>query len=143
MRLIRQLAMSSALALAMLANWEARAGTTTPEATLQSLFSGDALTAGTFDARFLAAVPAAEVERLIAGLRRQHGPLQSIEPDGAGYLLHFIGAVIPSRITLDAEGRVTGLWFEPAETAGEIRDLVAAIRSLPGSMEIGRLQGRI
>lgn len=104
----------------------------TPEATLQALLSEGGSTPDRFDAAFLSAVPFAEVERILAGVRKEHGPLQGIERASNGFRLRFAEASMPAAISLDANGRINGLWFGPAERLGTIETLAAEIEALPG-----------
>lgn len=108
------------------------AATETPAETLERLLKAGAPAPDRFAASFLAAVPAAEVARLLDGLRKAYGPLRGIEPKDGGFLVRLERATVPASITLDAEGRIAGLWFGPPEIAGEIADHAATIRALPG-----------
>jgi beta-lactamase class A len=133
MRLIRQLAATTATLLFLAGATPAGAAVSTPEERLETLFVSDTIKPDAFSTSFLAAVPAAEVARLIAGLTKAHGPLRSIVPDGRGFLVRLTRATVPASITLDAQGKVTGLWFGPATVLGGIADHAAAIRALAGA----------
>lgn len=105
----------------------------TPAATLEHLLKTDQPAPDRFTSSFLAAVPAVEVGRLIAGLRAQYGDLQSIEANAdGGFRIRLERAAMPASITLDGTGRIAGLWFGAPEIAGEIADHAATIRALPG-----------
>jgi hypothetical protein len=108
----------------------------TPAATLEQLLKADTPSPDRFAASFLVAVPAAEVRRLIDGMRQAYGTLRAIEPKGDGFLVRLEKATVPTSITLDGEGRITGLWFGTPEIAGEITDHAAAIRALPGKTSL-------
>jgi beta-lactamase class A len=105
----------------------------TPAATIEELLTTDQPAAERFTAHFLAALPAAEIGRVIAGLRAEYGALQRVEqkPDG-GLIVHFERATLPATISLDGEGRIAGLWFGAPVIGGAIADLAATIRALPG-----------
>ncbi|WP_018184557.1 serine hydrolase [Kaistia granuli] len=133
MRLIRQLAATTAILLSLACATPAGAAVSAPEARLETLFASDRIKPDAFSASFLADVPAAEVARLIAGLTDAHGPLQSIVPDGSGFLVRLTRATVHASITLDAQGKITGLWFGPAAVLGGIADHAASIRALPGA----------
>lgn len=84
---------------------------------------------------FLAQVPAERVSEIVSALREQHGPFQSVEGQGQNYTVTLERAEVPTRIVLDAEGRIAGLLFQPV-AAGTISEQVEAIADLPGQTAV-------
>ncbi len=80
---------------------------------LRQLFEAPAAEAEWFTQDFLNAVPAATVDRIVAGLRTDFGDLRTIALDGDAGTLSLERAEVPVNITLDAEGRIAGLFFGP------------------------------
>ncbi|MGQ0568393.1 MAG: serine hydrolase [Armatimonadota bacterium] len=104
-----------------------------PRAVLERLFTADRIRAEWFASSFLAAFPASGVEQIVADLKRTHGPFQRVEEDAGAYLVVLERAVVPTRITLDAEGRIVGLLFQtPRARVTNVEQAVQALRALPG-----------
>lgn len=133
---IRSAVSAATLAVALFTALPARAETMTPEATLQALMSPEGLEPEHFGAAFLTALPLAQLKPILDGLRQANGPLQGIDRAGSSFRLRFADATIPTTITLDDQGRITGLWFGAAEKLGSIDSLAASIRALPGSTSL-------
>lgn len=102
----------------------------TPRAALERLFTAERLSADWFTPAFLAAVPLARIEQIVADLKRAHGTLHRVDDDGVDFLVVLERAVVPARITLDAEGRIAGLFLFPARP--RVANLDEAARALQG-----------
>lgn len=112
-------------------------------ATVERLFRADRIDPGWFTGDFLAAVPAAEVGRMIGDLTRRFGPLEEVEGGGGRLTARLADAEVPIRIALDESGRIAGLRLE-GPIVGTIEDQVAAIAALPGrSAVLVETDGRI
>jgi hypothetical protein len=72
------------------------------------------------------------VTQIISGIKQSEGSLMGVDATEDGFMLRFERAEVPARITLDAEGRIIGLWFGPAQAQGDIGTLIATIKALPG-----------
>lgn len=120
------------LVMSLLPGQPVKAETMTAEKLLTALFTAEAVDADRFAASFLAHVPAPQITQIIAGLRREQGPLVGVDAAGDGFSLRFARARIPAHISLDADGRIVGLWFGLAEAEGDVDAHVAAIKALPG-----------
>lgn len=66
-----------------------------------------------FAPSFLKQVPAAQVAAIVRRLAGQLGAFEGVRPEGAGYAAVFAKGEVPVRITLDAQGRIAGLFFGP------------------------------
>lgn len=104
-----------------------------PRAALERLFVAERLSAEWFAPALLAEAPLARIEQIVAGLKRAHGAFQRVEEDGPDFLVVLERAVVPTRMALDAGGRIAGLFFLPARprVAG-LQDAVRALQALPG-----------
>ena len=107
-----------------------------PERTLESLFEEERVDRDRFAPSFLSEIPAAEVTRIIEGIKRDFGALAGIEATDDGFSLRFARAKVPARIVLDDEGRIAGLWFGPPLPQGDIEAQAAAIMALPGQTSL-------
>lgn len=128
-----------ALLLALVAGGIERTGAqeVTPEAAVERLFRAPAIEPGWFDAAFLAAVPVERLAAIIADLTRQFGPLQEIVTGGERLTVRLSRAEMPVSVTLDAEGRIAGLFFHPpVAIGGTVEEQVAAIAALPGEVAV-------
>lgn len=80
---------------------------------LQQLFSAPETADKLFSASFLAAVPADQVKAIIAQLTGAVGRPVTFSEDGHGYAVETATHVIPVQMSLDADGRIAGLLFQP------------------------------
>lgn len=105
----------------------------TPRAALERLFTADRISAEWFGPGFLAAIPVSRIEQIIAELKQTHGAYQRVEGEGIEYLVVLERAVVPTRIALDAEGRIARLLFLPARArVSGLEQAVQDLRALPG-----------
>lgn len=88
------------------------AGAETPGEVLKQLLSDTPATADEFSPDFLAQVPLTQLQPVLDATRAQLGPVTGIEMDGDSALVETDTATMKARIALDAEGRVTMLFFE-------------------------------
>ncbi|MDQ7041829.1 MAG: hypothetical protein Q9M35_12905 [Rhodothermus sp.] len=85
----------------------------TPAQRLKQLFTERPIPAGWFAPTFLQQVSTERVSQIIAQLTQQYGAFEHVEGEGGAYQVVLERAVVPTRITLDAEGRIMGLFFSP------------------------------
>jgi beta-lactamase class A len=94
----------------------------TPRAALERLFVAQSIQADWFNPASLAQLPIAEIQRIINELRAGIGSYQAVEEGGCdGYLVNFERGVIPARISLDSEGRIVSLFFQPTRPQPPVR----------------------
>lgn len=84
----------------------------TPQAALERLFEQTPASAAWFDTNFLNQVPVERVNAILQQYTQQNGAFQKAtqNPDGS-FTITLAHATVPARIVLNAEGRITGLWF--------------------------------
>lgn len=81
---------------------------------LKAVLAEGALDPELFSAEFLKAVPAAQLEPSLAGIKATIGPVLDIRPGTPpNYLVETATHEMSSDIVLDAAGRITGLFFRP------------------------------
>jgi beta-lactamase class A len=86
-----------------------------------------------FDAAFLAAVPPAQLRAVLHQMLDAYGAPQSITASGDGYAVTTATHVIPTTITLDGDGKVSGLLFQPAQPlTASLEATLDRLASLPG-----------
>lgn len=134
--LVRVLLFSLILSLAP-APGAAAAGPS-PSEVLARLFTDRPVQAEWFAPAFLAQVPAAQVEAIIANLLETFGPFEAVQLDGARFLVLLEEAEIPSHVALDDQGAIVGLFFEtPRPRSGAtLEEAVAPFRELPGRVSL-------
>lgn len=111
-----------------------------PERALERLFTAPKPKATWFTPHFLSQVPLTQMSGLIASLKTRHGQYQSVKQAGPNYLVFLERAHIPTRIRLDADGKISGLLFTGPIAAGKLADHVKAIAELPGRSSLLILQ---
>ncbi len=108
----------------------------TPSERLEQLFTRQPL-AEWFAPRFLQQVSAEQVARIVAQLKQQYGAFERVEGEGTEYEVILERAIVPTRIALDAEGRIIGLFFSPPMPRTRKPDeLLAEFRQLPGTTSL-------
>jgi len=86
-----------------------------------------------FSPAFLAQVPLEQVKAIVAQLLPLLGSYESITEDGGQYLVRFSDGILPAQISLDAEGKIQGLFFHPPRPkASGLDEAVARLVELPG-----------
>lgn len=115
----------------------------TPKAALERLFTEQPAKAEWFAPVFLQQVPLAQVEAILQQLLGGLGRYEGVEPDGPNFRVNFERGVVPAQISLDAQGRIQGLFFRPPQpkTALTSEQLLAEYRKLPGQVSVLVLEG--
>ncbi len=109
----------------------------TPAQRLKQLFTEHPIPASWFAPTFLQQVSTEQVSQIITQLTQQYGALEHVEGEGIEYRVILERAVVPTRITLDAEGRIIGLFFSPPmPRIQEADELLDAFRQLPGTTSL-------
>ncbi|MCM5560115.1 serine hydrolase [Pleomorphomonas sp. JP5] len=80
---------------------------------LERLFSAPELASTQFSRSFLAAVPAGEVSRIVEQMVGSLGTPRAIVQDGDDYAIETDTHSIPTKMTLDSNGLIDGLLFQP------------------------------
>jgi hypothetical protein len=104
-----------------------------PELVIERRFEAQAIEAEWFAPNFLAQVPADRVAGIIASLEAGYGAFRSVSGGGHRFTVTFDRAEVPTRLVLDAKGRIAGLRFEaPGTLGGGLQEHGDAIAALPG-----------
>ncbi|MCW5714271.1 MAG: serine hydrolase [Bauldia sp.] len=100
------------------------------------LFSGTVDPAW-FGEVFLAQVPAQQIALVLASFTTQYGALVSVTGSGGTLTTRLERAELPTQVTLDADGRIIGLFFGNAvPIGGGVAGFVARIAALPGDTSV-------
>lgn len=115
----------------------------TPKAALERLFTEQPAKAEWFAAVFLQQVSVAQIEAILRQLTEGLGKYENVEPEGPNFRVNFERGVVPAQISLDAQGRIQGLFFRPPQpkTALTSEQLLAEYRKLPGQVSVLVLEG--
>lgn len=106
----------------------------TPAQVLSDLMSAPP-EAAQFAPAFLAEVPISQLIPFLDQIRAQIGPVDRIEPDGDGFRIETATHAVSAQITLNAEGQVAGLFFQPPEARATTLDAaLVALDALPGQV---------
>jgi beta-lactamase class A len=112
------------------------AQTLTPQMTLERLFT-QPLEKAWFAQSFLEAVPFEQIEPILKDLTNQYGAYQNIQEDGEKFQIILERASVPSSISLDNEGKIVGLFFEPpVPLVADISEAAQAFKNLPGQVSL-------
>ncbi|MBS5905043.1 serine hydrolase [Roseomonas mucosa] len=104
-----------------------------PAVVLERLFRQAPVNPGWFAPSFLAQVSSDQVKAIVDDLVRRHGPVQSVAGEQGWLVVRLARAEVPAQITLDAQGRITGLLFRPATPiVTDLDEPARAIAALPG-----------
>lgn len=111
----------------------------TPKAALERVLKAETLEAAWFDDSFLQAVPIAQVKEILGQLTGTLGKYQEVqgEDSAAKFTVVYEKGTVPFDISLDAEGRIAGLFFQPPTSKAETTaDLLAEFKALPGKVSV-------
>lgn len=86
----------------------------TPQAALERLFMSDTIEAAWFNEAFLAQVSPAQIEAVLAQVTAAVGVFQQVEGEASPFIVRFANGQTTAEITLDREGRIAGLFLQPA-----------------------------
>lgn len=114
------------------------AGPLTPQAALVRILTATHLQADWFAPSFLAQVSVAQVESVLAGGKATLGAFKSVkaQPDG-WFLVTFAKGTDRALIAVDAQGRITTLFFAPPHlTHANPTSALAAFHGLPGHVSV-------
>jgi beta-lactamase class A len=113
-----------------------------PVAALERFFTTPAASADWFTPDFIAAIPLAQIDKIINQLKQELGTFESIRPEGDEFILQFSRGSVPTLIELTDTGKIQGLLFKPP--IPKVANLAAAIEAfkpLPGKVSILVKQG--
>ena len=103
---------------------------------LERLFTDRPLQPGWFEENFLSAVPVAQLTTLLDDLTEQLGTYESIEGDSSPFAVRFSQGAATARIILDAQGRISTLFFSDYVPDVSVDEAVAQIAALPGQTNV-------
>ena len=79
-----------------------------------------------FSDAFRQQVEPAQVDPLISAMKRQIGPVESVEAEDDRFILRSDGWEVRGRIVLNGEGAISGLFIEPAVRTGQDLETASA-----------------
>lgn len=104
---------------------------------IERLFTSSPVDPDWFSPGFKSEVPPAQVEQIVEQLTQSFGPFEEVTGSVGAFVLRLQDAEIPVRVALDGDGRIAGLFFDPAvPTTGSIDHHAAAIAALPGETSL-------
>lgn len=121
-----------------------------PEKALERLLTASSVHPEWFAEAFLRQVPIAQVTHIVQQFQKDLGTLEKVEKEGAGYRVIWEKGTVPSRLHLDKEGRIDGLFFSPPELAKPraLSEILDEMKTLPGKVSVlvmtsGKSEGEI
>jgi beta-lactamase class A len=126
----------SAIALLLLSSPFAAQTSITPQQALARVLQQTPAQAAWFAPNFLAQIPITQIDAIVKQYTGTLGAFQRADATPDGFTLVMEKGTAPSKIHLDAEGRIDGLWFglpvpaQPATLDDSMKDLSA----LPGKV---------
>lgn len=109
----------------------------TPKTALERLFNAASLKAEWFTPAFLSQVPMTQVQQIITSIKAELGTYQEVQSEGGDYRIVFERGDVPAQISLNANGQISGLFFQPARLKfGQLSDIVTAFKALPGQVSL-------
>lgn len=107
----------------------------TEKALIGDIYSGDRIETDQFSPAFLNILPIARLRGISESLRAEYGAMVSLAGEAGQYRLETETHAIPVRITLDADGQIVALFFEPPTALTEDFDAtLETIAALPGKI---------
>jgi beta-lactamase class A len=112
-----------------------------PQQAIERLFTSPRLQTNWFDPSFLQVISTTQVEQLIQSLVQQFGAFQRVESANGRYQVVLENAEIPTQISLNSNGRIAGLLFEPPTQGISLEEAIAQLQSMPGTNSLLVYQG--
>lgn len=111
--------------------------TITPQAALERLFTSDTIEEAWFGEAFLAQVSPNQVAMIITQVTDQVGEFVAVEGEASPFTVRFANGRMTAEISLDADGRIVGLFFQPPMPAVDsLEEAVAHFEALPGDVSV-------
>lgn len=108
-----------------------------PQQALERLFTLRPAKAEWFAPAFLSQVAPAQIDQIIAQLEAQLGKYQAVRPEGQDFVVELEKGLVPTKIALDAQGRIAGLLFQtPRPKVNSLEAALAGFRGLPGRVSV-------
>jgi beta-lactamase class A len=108
----------------------------TPKAAIERLFTSKQIQTDWFTPTFLQQVPVSP-QQIIKSLKTALGAYQGVQEVGEDYLIIFDRGSVPTKIVLDASGRISGLLFEaPRAKLSSLNEAIAQFKTLPGKVSL-------
>jgi beta-lactamase class A len=112
----------------------------TPEAALERLFTVEPVAEEWFAPSVLDQVPLGQLATVVQQIKSQAGAFQSVQRTDDGYLIAFEnGDLLADFVSLDAQGRFTGLHFgllRPRDPALALSRAREGLQTLPGEVSV-------
>lgn len=114
----------------------------TPKAALERMFTTEQIQSDWFTPTFLTQVSVLQVQQIVASLKTELGNYQKVQTDGKDHLVIFERGSVPTKIVLDANGKIAGLLFQPPQSKPISLDkAVEEFKALLGRVSIFVLEG--
>jgi beta-lactamase class A len=115
----------------------------TPQAAIERLFTAQEIRSDWFNQTFLGQISVGQVQQIINSIKSQLGNYQKVQTESNGYLVILDRGTVPTKIALDADGKVAGLLFEPPRSnAISLAEAIAKFKKLPGKVSFLVLEGK-
>jgi len=104
---------------------------------IEAIYSGERIDEDQFSDAFLNVVTVAQIRAISETMRASYGVMTFLTGDDGEYRLETGTHQIPIKITLDADGRISGLLFEPPTAlTATLDETVERIAALPGDVSL-------
>src|SRR5215218_8067565 len=89
----------------------------TPKGALERLVTAERVPQEWFSSAFLAQVSVSQIEQLLDTYKGSLGPYQEVKAADDKYLVVFNNGTVPTKISVNHEGVISGLFFQPPQTS--------------------------
>ena len=109
-----------------------------PEAALARILQQSPAQAAWFADAFLSQIPTTKIDEIVAMYTGRLGAFQRVDASPDGYTVTMEHGTMPAKIVLDADGKVTGLWFGLPESSQSVSvdDTLKQFAALPGKVSV-------
>ena len=114
-----------------------------PKVALERLLTTEPVQADWFSSEFLAHVPIYQIQQIISSVKQELGDFQKVEEQGKNYRLVFARGYVPTQISLDANGKISGLLFgATVANSKSLEEAIAEFKTLPGKVSFLVREGK-
>ena len=125
-----------------LSNLPVQAVEVSPSDVIERLFTSPQVQKDWFSSSFIGKISVSQIENILSSIQQTLGAYQFVEKDGQDYRVVFAKGFVPTKISLDSEGKIVTLLFQsPVANQIGLEEAIEKYQELPGEVSFLVLEG--